>query len=79
MKRSNIDKLQKYRPKLNEWLNDQTCHLDIQAKQEILDVIKEEFNSGYSVDMYCGHCVVKMMEYAFQELDKRLSTIKIDL
>lgn len=78
MKQSNIEKLQKHRPKLLVWQNDKTCHLNGQEKQEILDVIREEFNHGYTVDLWCGHCVVKMMEYAFAELDKCIDTIKIN-
>lgn len=75
---SNRAKLESYRPKLVEWVNDQTCHLDGIAKQEILNIIREEFNSGYQVDLWCGHCVVKMMEYAFREMDK-IETITVDL
>ena len=78
MKSSNREKLETYRPKLKEWLNDQTCHLDGIAKQEILNIIREEWNPGYQVDLWCGHCVVKMMEYAFREMDK-VETITVEL
>lgn len=70
MKSSNREKLETYRPKLKEWLNDKTCHLDGIAKQEILNIIREEFDPNYHADLYCGICVVKMMEYAFREMDK---------
>lgn len=61
-----------------EWQNDQTCHLDAQAKQEILDVIKEEWHPGYHVDLWCGICVVRMLELAFREMDSR-ETIEVKL
>ena len=70
MNQHNRDKLEKYRPKLHLWLNDKTCHLDGGQKDEILLIIREEFNPGYVVDLWCGRCVVKMMEYAFNEMDK---------
>lgn len=70
MQQHNIDKLEKYRPKLAMWVNDQTCHLDGIAKQEILDVIRAEFDPGYTVDAWCGPCVVKMLVYAFKRMDE---------
>lgn len=70
MQQLNIDKLEKYRSKLNLWVNDQTCHLGGAEKDEILQVIREEFNPGYTVDMWCGSCVVSMMTYAFRAMDE---------
>ena len=75
---SNREKLERLRPKLNVWVNDKTVHLDGIEKQEILNIIREEFNPGYQVDLWCGHCVVKMLEYAFAEMDKTV-TLVIDL
>lgn len=69
MQQSNIDKLEKYRHKLNLWVNDQTCHLGGAEKNEILQVIREEFNPDYTADMWCGSCVVSMMVFAFQQMD----------
>lgn len=70
MNQSNIDKLEKYRPKLAMWINDQTCHLDGTAKQDILNIIREEFEPMYHVDMWCGPCVVKMLVFAFKRMDE---------
>lgn len=72
MNQANKDKLERHRPKLVVWLNDQTCHLSGQEKDEILKVIQEEFDPGYRVDLWCGSCVVSMMEYAFREMDARI-------
>lgn len=71
MQQQNRDRLEKYRPKLQVWINDRTCHLGADEKQEILDVIRAEFSHGYTVDLWCGSCVVKMLEYAFREMDSR--------
>lgn len=80
MQQSNRNKLEQYRPKLKEWLNDQTCHLDLQGKQDILDVIRAEWNPGYHCDMFCGKCVVNMLEYAFRCLDSdKTDTITVNL
>ena len=80
MKPDNVEKLEKHRPKLNLWINDKTCHLDSGEKAEILNVIREEFNSGYHVDLWCHACVVRMLEHAFNEMDKRkIDTITIPL
>lgn len=78
MKQSNRDKLETYRPKLKEWLNDKTCHLDGIEKQEILNIIREEFDPNYHADLYCGICVVRMLEHAFREMDK-IETITVNL
>ncbi len=68
---SNRNILEQHRPKLYLWINDNTCHLDINEKQQILNVIRAEFNPVYQVDLWCGHCVAKMLEYAFKEMDSR--------
>lgn len=52
------------------WINDRTCHLDGIAKQDILNIIREEFEPMYHVDMWCGPCVVKMLVYAFKRMDE---------
>lgn len=69
MNQNNIDKLNQYRPKLLVWQNDKTCHLSADEKVEIRDIIREEFNPGYTVDLFCGICVVGMLEYAFKAMD----------
>ena len=72
MQSSNRDKLEKYRPKLAVWVNDQTCHLNGGERQEILDVIRAEWDVTYHIDMYCGVCVVKMLVYAFERMDNEV-------
>lgn len=77
MLQSNIDKLERHRPKLTEWVNDRTCHLGAQEKEEIASIIRQEFNPSYNPNLWCGPCVVDMLVYAFNELDNYLSSLKI--
>lgn len=79
MNQHNIDRLESYRSKLTEWINDRTCHLDGAAKNEILEIIRKEFNPNYHVDLWCGKCVVDMLVYAFREMDARLTVVKVEL
>lgn len=79
MKQYNIDRLESYRNKLNEWTNDKTCHLDSVAKNEIIGIIREEFNPAYHVDLWCGKCVVDMLVYAFREMDARVKTDTVNV
>jgi hypothetical protein len=50
----------------------------VEEKQEILNIIHEEFDPYYHVDLYCGSCVVKMLEYVFKRMDE-LTTITVPL
>lgn len=80
MKPENRDKLEKYRRVYQGWVNDKTLDLKAHERDEIFQVIKEEFNPAYSYMEWCGHCVGQMVEYAFTELDKRpVDTINVKL
>jgi hypothetical protein len=50
----------------------------VEEKQEILNIIHDEFDPYYHVDLYCGSCVVKMLEYVFKRTDE-LTTITVPL
>jgi hypothetical protein len=50
----------------------------VEEKQEILNIIHEEFDPYYHVDLYCGSCVVRMLEYVFKRVDE-LTTITVPL
>ena len=71
MTQENIDKLEKYRHLYEIWNGTQSVTLDGNAKNDILAVIKAEFNPKYSIDMWCGKCVKDMLVYAFQEMERR--------
>jgi hypothetical protein len=50
----------------------------VEEKSEILNIIREEFDSNYQVDLWCGSCVVRMLEYVFKRMDE-LTTITVPL
>lgn len=80
MKQSNKDKLEKYRRNYTLWVtNKELVDMDGQAKNEIIEVVRAEFDPNYSTDLWCGVCVAKMLTYAFEEMDKQYDTIKIKI
>lgn len=74
MNQSNIDKLEKYRFILGSRSFTPSPGYNL---GEVLEVIHQEFDGGYKVDWGCNYCVMKMVEYAFAELDKRINKIKV--
>lgn len=76
MQQSNIDKLEKYR-----YVYDGNSFSPKQGYtlQDILDVIHDEFDKGYKVDWYCPSCVMRMVQYAFNEMNSRLTKLKLNL
>ena len=47
-------------------------HMDQSVKDGLLRVIREEFDPGYLVNMWCGVCVVDMLKYVYTQYDKWL-------
>lgn len=39
--------------------------------QEILRIINEEWFPNYTVDLWCGHCVMEMVKLAFRKMDEQ--------
>ncbi len=74
MNQANRQKLEKYRQKYNTLLADQALDLRIEERAEILEVIRAEFNPGYTVMEWCGYCVAEMVKYAFKTMDNELHT-----
>lgn len=37
---------------------------------ELLRIMREEFRPGYTVDMWCGHCVAEMVRQVYTEFEK---------
>lgn len=65
MSPENRAKLEKYRPKYDTLLSSDYITLDVNEKNEIVDVIRAEFDAGYSYQPWCGYCVAQMVKYAF--------------
>lgn len=79
MQPHNRQRLEKYRRQYNAWVNDRVLYdLDGAAKNEIIDVIRQEWNPGYTTDLWCGSCVAKMLEYAFRSMDTEVVKIKMN-
>lgn len=69
MKQSNRERLERYRSQYQTWVNSQYLNLSADAKAEILQIIRAEWDAGYSPDLWCGSCVAKMLVYAFEQMD----------
>lgn len=46
--------------------------LDSATRQGILNVIREEWDPGHNVSLWCGDCVSSMIAYAYTQFDKYL-------
>lgn len=78
MQPENRTRLEKYRKMYEAWVNDQVLYnMDGAAKNEILEVIRQEWAPGYVAEMWCGSCLAKMIVFAFQNMDKEKTTVKI--
>jgi len=69
MSPKNREKLEQYRGKYNTLIADQTLNLQPHERQDIINVIRDEWNPGYTVMEWCGHCVAEMVKMAFRNLD----------
>ena len=68
MNPDNRQRLERYRFILNERSFTPGGGLSM---NEVLEIIQAEFNPNYTVNMYCDHCKMEMVRYAFNELDKQ--------
>lgn len=67
MSPQNREKLEKYRFVLNNRSFTPSPGFDL---NEVLEVIREEWDRDYTVDWSCNYCVMKMVETAFSKIDK---------
>jgi hypothetical protein len=44
---------------------------------EILDIIRAEWDPGYNVMMFCGSCLLTMVDFAFNKMDSETDIINI--
>lgn len=84
MQPHNKTSLESFRNIYNAWVNDKVLY-GMNA-EEILRIIREEWDPGHSVEMWCGHCRAKMLVFAFQRMDQEATqaapptdTVKIKL
>lgn len=70
MQQANRTILEQYRSYYNSWVSDQVLNnMDGKAINDILGVIRAEWDPAYTVNSWCGHCRAKMIEFAFQRMD----------
>ncbi len=65
-----MHELEKYRSKYNSWINDQVMLLTDSEVSDIIEIIRAKWDPGYTVFRWCGYCVAKMLEHAFNLYEK---------
>lgn len=70
MSPESIATLEKYRHKYRQWTEAQSLTLQPEEREEILQVIRREWDPGYTVMGWCGHCVAKMLEFAYNKFNE---------
>ena len=77
MTQDNRNRLEVYRSQYDAILVGAACTIDRQAKDTIIDVIRQEFNPNYDYTPWCGHCMIEMVKYAFRQMDAATAAPKI--
>lgn len=77
MRQENRESLEKYRSHYNQWVGSKNLLPMNGGENEILRIIREEWDANYHVDMWCGHCQAKMLVYAFER--SKTDVVKIKL
>lgn len=68
MSPENRARLEKYRPIYSMWVNDKVL-LNTSFANEVQEIIRQELNTGYTAQTWCGKCCADMLEIAFRHLD----------
>ena len=82
MQPHNRQTLEALRPDYDNWIANK--NLGNFAWQEVQRIIREEWDGGYTVQYWCGTCLVEMLTMAFRRMDGEqepaaVETIKIKL
>lgn len=74
----NRQRLESYRQYYDSWVNDRYLFsLGGDVKEDIQRIIREEWQPGYTCQMWCGYCVAKMIVLAFESMDNETETVKV--
>lgn len=76
MQSHNRASLEKYRNIYNAWVNDKCLYSMDGGENEVLRIIREEWDPSHTVDLWCGSCRAAMVVFAFQKMD---SEIQVDV
>lgn len=77
MTQDNRNRLEAYRSQYDAILAGSACTIDRQAKDTIIDIIRQEFNPAYDYTPWCGGCMIEMVKYAFRQMDAATAAPKI--
>jgi len=66
----NRQSLERFRNHYNAWVNDKSLLYMDGGENDILKIIREEWDPQHRVDLWCGSCRAKMLVYAFEMMDK---------
>lgn len=70
MRQANRTRLEKYRSFYTCWVEIKSLSgIDAAGKNEIQDIIRQEWDPDYTCMMWCGNCVVNMIVFAFERMD----------
>jgi hypothetical protein len=45
-------------------------HLDGATIDGLVRIVREEFDSGYLINTWCGDCVMNMLKFVYEQYDK---------
>lgn len=77
MREGNRTSLETFRNTYSAWVNDKCLYQ--YDWQEVLRIIREEWDPGRTVDHWCGVCVAKLLVDAFIRMDGEMDTVRIKL
>lgn len=70
MTAANKQSLERFRNHYNAWVKDACLYSMDGGENDVLRIIREEWDPGHHVDLWCGSCRAKMLVYAFERMDK---------
>lgn len=58
-------------------MSDNYIALSPEERQDFLDVIRAEWDPGYTVMYWCASCVIGMVKMAFKNMDNEADSIRV--
>lgn len=65
----NRQALERFRGHYNAWVKDKCLNSMDGGENDILRIIREEWDPFKTVDLWCGSCRAAMLVYAFEKMD----------
>lgn len=70
MKAENKQILDEYRPYHTQAINAGTFRGDARVRENMHRIMSEEFQPGYTTDLWCGSCVFNMIKLLYRHYDE---------